>query len=273
MELPYLYRPVNLHVERVSLYLSTDDIPAFEDVNAGLAQSIVLWGPNLHMHGNILVVQHQLANTYGGSTLLYPITPWESNSFLIRLPAFLNQDQVIMEFLPWCINRHILLAPWDLNLYLQCQPTFGYRLDIIVTRFPLPLWHEYFIIIFLLVLGVVVFVNGDNIFGHDKSYIMVVIQCLDPWAVPRYVALHFARFWVDVHVHVWEWDDYPHILLRLRPYPDFADPNNPYRDNSTEADILSPIRAHLVSYHDSIRAVFILDEIFPHIPVQQLHIA
>lgn len=269
MERPYPYRPVNLPIERLSLYFDTDEVPAFHAVNAALAQSIVLWSPNLHLHGNILGIQFLLANTYGGSTLLYPISPWECGSFIIKLPNYLNRDQVLAEFLPWCVDRNILLTPWDPNLYLCRQPTFGYRLDIIVNGFPIPLWHEYFIIKFLSALGNVVYVNGDNLLGRDKSCISAVIYCLDPRAVPRLVAVHFLNFWADVRVHIREWDDYPHIPLRLRPFPDFADPNDPFGDDPTEEDMSSPVRAHLVSCHDSMRALFIPDEEQPQIPLPQ----
>lgn len=270
MEIPYPYRPVNLPVERVSMYFNTHEVPAFNALNADLAQSILIWSPSLHLHGNILSVQSLLANTYGGSTLLYPITPWECNSFLIRLPAFLNRDQVIAEFLPWCVDRNILITPWDPNIHLQRQPTFGYRLDIVVTGFPLPLWHEFYIIRFLSALGELVYVNGDNLFGRDKSCISAVIQSLDPRAVPRYVLVHFLRYWADCRVHVREWDDYPHIPLRLRPFPDFADPYNPYGDDPTKADMHSPMRAHLVSCHDSMRALFIPNEAPANEPIHQL---
>ncbi|KAF3340996.1 hypothetical protein FCM35_KLT09840 [Carex littledalei] len=255
MDQPYPYRPVNSPVERTAIYFSTE-VPAFNAVNVDLAHTIILWSPNYHMHDCIVAVQLRMAHMYGGSILLYPFVPWELGSYLVQLPGFLNRARVVQEFLPWCIDRDIMLSAWDPNLYLFRQPSFAYRLDIIVTGFPLPLWHEFYIIRFLTTLGEVLHVNANNLVGYDKSCIEASIRSLDPRAVSRYVTVHFARFWAECRIHVKEWDDYPHIPARIRPYPDFADPQNPYGDDQTEEDALSPIRAHAISCHDSMRAMF-----------------
>lgn len=256
MQQPYPYRPANRAVERTSIYFATDEVPAFHAMQMELNQTICLWGPILHLNGNIVGVQLQLVSRYGGSLEDYPFFPWEFNVYLIKLPAMLNRDLVVIDLLPWCSAYELLISPWDPSLCLMRQPTFSYRLDIIVTGFPVPLWHEFFIIRFLSCLGEVLFVNELNLAGHDKARIMATIRAIDPRAVPRFIVVHFLQFWKECRIHIREWDDIPYLPPRLRPLPDFADPEMPYGDNLNEVDPSSPIRAHAICCHDVLREAY-----------------
>lgn len=219
-----------------------------------MAQTICLWGPFLNI-GNIIAVQSQLALRYGGSADDYQVSTWEFNNFLIRLPDQLNRDFVVVDLTQWCLSYDILITPWYPTFSLYQQPFFAYRLEIVVTGFPVQLWHEFFIIRFLSILGEVLYVNADNLNGTDKTCIVASIRCLDTRTVPRYVMVHFARFWKECRIHIRQWDDLPYIPDRIRPYPDFADPEDPNGDDFSDGDSLSPIRAHAVSCHDSLRRV------------------
>lgn len=133
---PFLTR--NLPLERTALYFKTD-LDAFDQIEADLKQTVVLWGPQLHLNGNIVGVQLELAVRYGGNTLHYPVTPWESNMFLIRIPYQLDRSLVILDFNPWCLDRDILIMPWDPAVFLYQQPFYTYRVEVVITGFPLPL--------------------------------------------------------------------------------------------------------------------------------------
>lgn len=157
---------------------------------------------------------------------------------------------------PWCLDREILVAAWDPAIFLQRQPFFSYRLDVIIKGFPLPLWDEFFIIRLLASLGEILFVNTDNLYGIDKSCIAASIRCCDPRAVAKFINVHFEGYWAECRVHIVFWDDIPYIPDRIRPYPDLTDPVNPFGDDPRVTDCLSPIRVNAVSCHDSLRHLF-----------------
>lgn len=253
MELPYPYRLPNRPVEMTSIYFETENAPTYLTLQSELNQSICLWGPNLHLDGNIVGVQLQLISMYGGDFHHYPVSMWESNIYILKLPSSLNRSLVINDLMPWCLACNIFLTPWDPIPYYSRQPTFAYWLDIIVTGFPILLWHEFYRIRFLSMLGEILHVNDLNLSGHDKSCIMATIRSFNPRAVPRAVIVHFAMFWKLCRIHIREWDDLSYIPPRIRPFPDFSSSYFPYGDNFTEEDIISPIRAHAVCCHDSLR--------------------
>lgn len=255
MENGYPFLSRNLPLERTALYFDTDNI-TFNSIQADLAQTIVLWGPQLHLNGNIVGVQLELAIRYGGNTSDYRVTSWENNTFLIRIPFQLDRALVTLDMNSWCLDRDILWIEWNPNSFLRRQPFFSYRLEVIITGFPLPLWHEYFIMRLLLTLGDVIYVNEDNLNGSNKSCIQAFIRCVDLRAIPRFINVHFAHLWSECRVHIRDWGDMPYIPARIRSYLDFADPENPYGDDPSEADSQSHIRALAISCQDSLRDVF-----------------
>lgn len=150
--------------------------------------------------------------------------------------------------MPWSLAYDILITPWDPNLYLYRQPTFGYCLDIIVTGFPVPLWHEFFIVRLLSFLGEIVFINAENLLGIDKSCIAASIWCFDTRTVPPSLSKFTSHNTghAECRIKIRQWDGMPHIPLRIRPYPNFADPNDRNGDDYTEAHN----RGHATSCHD-----------------------
>lgn len=192
---------------------------------------------------------------YGGSVQQYPVSTWELDYFHIRLPDYLFRDQVIAELTPWCLLYNVLVIPWQPTTYLYQQPTFAYRLEIVVTGFLVQLWHEYFIVRFLSLLSEVLHVNAENLSGADKTCIAVSIRFLNMRTVPCFVNVHFARFWKECRIHIRECDDLPDVPDRIRPYPDFSDLDDLNGDDFSDADSFSPIRAHVVNCHDSLRRV------------------
>lgn len=256
MDHPYPYLPQNLPTERLNIDFSTNDITTYSANLHDLEQTICLWGPQLHLHSNIFSVQTHLALRYGGTPQHYPATLWKNFTFLVRLPYPLNRALVIQDILPWCSACNILVTIWNPNLYLFRQPIFRYQIQIVIINFPLPLWHEFFIIRFLSLLGQTLHVDANNLFGYDKSRIMETICCFNPRALPQLVNVHFHEFWTEVRIHIRFWDDLLDIPPHMRPYPDFADPDNPYGDDYSDADSMSPIRAHAINCHDALKASF-----------------
>lgn len=255
MEAAYPYLSRNLPIERSAIYFDTE-VPVFYETQAELAQTVVLWGPNLLQPGYILGVQIQLALRFGGYPYSYPYTPWENLSALIRLPPHLNRSYVVNELIPWCVQCNLLITAWTPELYLSRQPTFAYRIEVVITGFPLPLWSEFFIVRFLSKLGEILQVDRNNLEGHDKSCIVAMLRCIDLRTVPRFVNVHFLRFWAECRIHIRQWEDLPYVPPRFRPFPDFSDPDNPFGDDPSEADSLSPIRAHALACQDSMRQLF-----------------
>lgn len=145
MDSGYPFLPRNLPLERTALYFNTENI-TFASIQADLARTVVLWGPQLHLHGNIVGVQLELAVRYGGIIFDYPVTPWENNAFLLRIPFQFDRALVVLDMNEWCVQREILMVEWNPNVFLKRQPFFSCRLDVVITGFPLPLWHEYFIV-------------------------------------------------------------------------------------------------------------------------------
>lgn len=83
MDHPYPYLPQNLPTERLNIYFETVDVPAFISNHHALRQTIILWGPQLHLYGNIYGVQTHLALRYGGTPQHYPASLWENFNILI----------------------------------------------------------------------------------------------------------------------------------------------------------------------------------------------
>lgn len=130
MDHPYPYLPQNLPTESLSIYFSTENVPAFNSNQADLEQTICLWGPHLHLYGNIYGVQTHLALLYGGTPQHYLATMWENFTVLIQLPNYLNRALVVQELLPWCSACNILITIWNPNTSLYRQPTFAYSIEI-----------------------------------------------------------------------------------------------------------------------------------------------
>lgn len=150
------------------------------------------------------LIQHKLAEQYGGFASEYPILAISTKPYIAHLPEYLNREQVLNDLLLWSVSNHISLWSWDHEHGWNHTPP-GFKVNLEVRNYPLHLWHPQYFHLLVADFGLPLYVDEANSMGNDRSSLRISITCLGPSCIPPSSILLYKDRWRRCTISVLGW--------------------------------------------------------------------
>lgn len=143
---------------------------------------------------------------YGGEKHHFRVFRYSQVRFAIVLPEYLDRDSVIGEIGAWTALNNIALYLPDHNQPWKIAP-IPYRVYIRVLKYPAEFWHPMYFGLLTAGFGEVLYADGENTRGIDRSTLRLTVKTLDPCLIPYWAILHYENRWTRCRVEVIGWEE------------------------------------------------------------------
>lgn len=151
------------------------------------------------------IIQEYLVHLYGGEKHHYRVYRCSRVRFQIVLPEYLHRESVLGRIMAWAASNNLAFYTYDHIKPWNPTPT-PLRVYLRVLNYPTEFWLPSYFCLLVAGFGEVLYADGDNTRGIDRSTLRLMIRTFDPSLIPSGAILHYENEWTRCRFEVIGWD-------------------------------------------------------------------